>query len=154
MSLDNLLVVSLENAFVSLVSSTAVGLGANVFAGHSSATKTLPCVVCSADGSSLEEDPPHSGNFWMDFQVAIKASAATEQGGADPNIIDQALTAAVFALVKVNNLDSLLNAQGQNLTVFPTAFFFGAPKSGRDGEGVWVDELPIKIYCCATVIAP
>lgn len=152
--MDNLLIVSLENAFASLIAPTAAAHGASVFPGHSSATKTLPCVIPSVDGSALEEDPPHFGNFWVDVEISVKASAATEQAGADPNVADQALTAAVFTLVKVNNLDALLNAQGQNLTVFPTAFFFGAPKAGRDAEGVWVDQMPIKIYCCATIISP
>lgn len=155
MGLDNLLVVSLENAFASLVASTAVTMGAAVFPGHSSLTKTLPCVIPAADGTSLEEDPPHSGNFWVDLELSVKASAASDQGQlADPNVADQALTSAIFNLVKVTNLDQLLNAQGQNLTVFPTAYFFGAPKAGRDAEGVWVDTLPVKIYCCATVLAP
>jgi hypothetical protein len=152
---DNLLITSLENAFVSLLAATAASFGANIYPGHSSADKALPAVIPSADGSSLEEDPPMFGNFWVDVELAVKARASTEPGAlSDPNVADLALTAAIFNQVKVLNLDALLNAQGQNLTVFPRAYFFGSPKAGRDAQGVWVDILPMKIYCCASIIAP
>lgn len=156
----NLLIVSLENAFVNLITPVAAPFGANVYPGHSSKDKVLPAVIAAVDGSSLEEDPPHTGNFWADVEIAVKASAATEPGvPPDPNVFDQALVQAVFTLLLgpgggTSNLDQLLNAQGQDLTVFPTAYFFLPPKAGRDQEGVWVDIQPIKVYCCASIIAP
>lgn len=150
---SNLLITSLENAFVSLITPAAAPLGGNVYPGHSSADKILPLVIAAADGSSTEEDPPHSGNFWVDVEIYVKATAATEAGvPADPNVADLALTKAVFDVVKVTDLDAQLNAQGQDLTVFPTGFFFMPPKAGRDEKGVWVDIQPMRIYCCPSVL--
>ena len=152
---SNLLITSLENALVSLITPAAAPLGANIYPGHSSADKILPCVIAAADGGSAEEDPPHTGNFWVDVEVYVKASAATEPGvPPDPNVADLALTKAVFDTINVTNLDALLNAQGQDLTVFPRGFLFMAPKAGRDEKGVWVDIQPIRIYCCASVLLP
>lgn len=151
---SNLLITSLENAFVSLINPVALGL-ANVYPGHSSATKALPAVIAAADGSSVEEDPPQSGNCWVDFELSVKAAAAAEPGAiTDPNVADLMITRLVFNVVKVSNLAELLNMQGQDLTVFPNGCFFSPPKAGRDAEGVWVDMLPIRIYCCASVLAP
>lgn len=152
---QNLLITSLENAFVSLILPAAAPYQANVYPGHASSTKALPCVICSADGDSTQEDPPHQGNFWVDLEITVKASAATEADAvADPNVFDLALTKAVFDAVKVNNLDALINALGYDLTILPNAFFFYPPKAGRDQDGVWVDQLTIKVYCCASIIPP
>lgn len=150
----NPLLNALELAFQSLILGN-LGSGNNVYTGKASSNKKLPCVIIAADGSSLEEDPPHTGNFWVDVEISVKASAATQVGAAaDPTLADMALTQSVFSLVQVSNLDFLLNNQGQSLTVFPTGFFFMAPKGGRDELGGWVDQQTIKIYCCQANLLP
>lgn len=150
----NPLLNSLELAFQGLILGF-LGSGANVYTGKASSNKKLPCVIIAADGSSLEEDPPHTGNFWIDVEISVKASAATQPNAvADPTLADMAFTSSVFGIVQVTNLDALLNAQGQSLTVFPTGFFFMAPKGGRDELGAWVDQLTIKVYCCSANLLP
>ncbi len=138
------------------VVSDAIGNAANVYPGKSSTVKVLPAVICAADGSA-EEDPPRTGNFWVDTETTVKAIAATEPGAvADPVLAGNDLTQAVFNALKQDNLDLLLNAAalalGLQLTVFPQGFFFNSPKQGQDEEGAWMDVLPIRIYCCASVL--
>jgi hypothetical protein len=150
------LVNALELALCKVVSD-AIGNAANVYPGKASTTKALTCVICAADGSA-EEEPPRTGNFWVDTETTVKAIAATEPGSAvDPVIAAEDLTQAVFNALKVDNLDLLLNAAAQSmgllLTVFPQGFFFSAPKQGQDEEGAWMDVLPCRIYCCASVLA-
>ncbi|HEV2210854.1 MAG TPA: hypothetical protein VG167_18935 [Verrucomicrobiae bacterium] len=146
------LIDAVELAFVSLIQA-AVGTQANGYPGKSSGTKALPCFIAAADGSSLEEDPPRSGNYWVDVEVSVKAIAATEPGAGDPVLADYALAQTVFNTLQVSNLDVLLNSQGQLLTVMPNGFFFGTPRQLQDEEGAWVDILAIKLYCCNSILA-
>lgn len=141
-----------ESAFVSLIT-TAITTQANVYTGKSSGDKSLPWVVCEANGDG-EDDPKGSGNFWVNVRTMVKVSGATEAGGPDPKIADVALVSNVWTVLQVTNLDAQLNAQARNLTVFPTAFIIGAPTREYDETGGWVDILPIRIYCCNSVLAP
>lgn len=150
----NPLLNSLELAFQSLILG-ALGSGNNVYTGKDSSNKALPCAIVAADGESLMEDPPHSGNFWVEVELSVKATAATEPAAlADPTVADMAFVQSVFSIVQVSNLDVLLNSQGQSLTVFPTGFFFMSPKSGRDELGAWVDQLKLRVYCCQANLLP
>lgn len=141
-----------ESAFVSLVAA-GVGSLANVYPGKFSGDKALPWVVCEASGEG-EDDPKGSGNFWVNVRTGVKVSAATEAGGPDPKIADVSLVSNVWTILQVTNLETQLNAQARNLTVFPTAFIIGAPTREYDETGAWVDILPIRIYCCNSVLAP
>jgi len=145
------LVNALELALCKVVSDV-IGNAANVYPGKASTTKVLPCVICAADGSSAEEDPPRTGNFWVDTETTVKVIAATEPGAAvDPVIAADDLTRAVFNALTLDNLDVLLNAAAQSLglllTVFPQGFFFSSPKQGRMRRG------PGWMYCRAGFIA-
>lgn len=150
--MDNLLLSSVESAFSSLITA-AIGSQANVYTGKASTNKVLPCVICIADGEE-QEDPPFTGNYWVSVEIQVKYHADTAPGLSDPKVADLTLVRNVFNAVKVSNLDALLNGQGQNLTVFPNGFFFSSQKAGQDEMGAWADVQPIKLYCCASVIAP
>lgn len=141
---------SLEAAFVGLVQAAVPTV--TVVPGRWPLPKVLPLVICAADGEG-DEDPPRSGNVWVDVKVVVKGSAAVDVDGGNPAPWSAGLAGTVFDAVHQDNLDALLNAQGQTMTVFPMGFLFGAPESGRDEAGVWVDILPVRVYCCEGVIA-
>jgi len=124
-----------------------------VYAGRSAATKSLPCVICAAEGGSEEEDPKGTGNFWVNLVISVKGTAATEADGTDPTPADVALVDAVFGAFLVSDLPGALNAQGRLLTVFPNGCITSSPRRTQDEAGVWADELPIRVYCCASVLA-
>lgn len=152
--MSNALCDAVELAFVAVIGN-AIGSMANIVPGKASGVKALPEVICSADGSNQEEDPPHSGNFWIDVMISVRAQAATEPGAiVDPKLADSALVKAVWSTLKVDNLDTLLNAAGQPLTVFPTGYFFLPDKQGKDADGAWIDELPIRLYCANSILTP
>lgn len=138
---------------MALMTAAAIGAEANVYAGKSSGEKKLPCVICEALGEA-EEDPKYSGNYWVMARWRIKATAATEANGVDPSLADIQLVSDVSALIRVNNLDTALNAQGRVLTVFPNGFIIGSPERQQDELGAWEDILPVRLYCCNSVIAP
>jgi hypothetical protein len=159
-----LLVNELEMAFVGLLNESLAGLLPG-YPGRSPDTKSLPCFICAADGEG-EEDPPNSGNFWHVIHVTVKGTAATEPDGADPKPVDVALATAVFDVILGNDqpnagdvnraelLASRLNAQGRILTVFPNGIFFGSIGETREDPGVWLDELPLRVYCCGSILPP
>lgn len=142
-----------EQALVSLVS-PAVGSLANVYSGINSADKNLNAVICQADASSEAEEPKGTGNFWIDCAVIVKGSLMVDSDGVDPKPADITLADTAFNAVLQNNLDALLNAQGRTLTVFPNGCLFASPRYGVDQEGVFIAELPFKLYCCASVLPP
>ena len=145
-----------ESAFVSLIAGNLpapIGPPQNVYPGKSSGDKALPWVVCAANGEG-EDDPKGSGNFWVNVRIMVKTWSATEAGGPDPKIADVAFVSNVWTILQVTNLDTQLNAQARNLTVFPTAFLIGAPTREYDAEGSWMDILTIRLYCCNSILAP
>src|ERR1051326_1219942 len=147
-----------ESALAALVmpAAFAVEPEINVYPGKSSAERALPCVICGADGDGLE-DPKGTGNFWMDCYVAIEHGAVpnedgTSPDGPDPKVADQALVSAVFGGLMVEDLAAQLSAAGADFTVFPMGVIFGAPEGGRNEDGVWIDRLPIRLYCCGRAL--
>jgi hypothetical protein len=133
---------------------TVIGDAANVYNGKSSSNKKLPCVICAADGDSVEEDPPRSGNYWVNVETSVKLSSHTEPTAqTNPQADEVGLLKQVFDILRTNSLADLLNAQGQDLTVLPEGFFFLAPKAGRDEMGAYVDTMPIRLYCCPSKLA-
>jgi hypothetical protein len=149
----NNLIDSVEGALQKLLIAN-LPVNTNVYTGKASSNKKAPCVICACDGEQ-EEDPPRTGNFWISVEVSVKSIAATEPGATvDPLSSDQAFVKSVFDIVCVNVIDALLSAQGFDLTILPQGFIFGSFKSGRDEQGVYVDQLPIRLYCCASILAP
>lgn len=151
----NQLLNSLETALQTILLNQ-LAAGSNVYTGKDSRNKKLPCYIVAADGDA-EEDPPHSGNHWVNVSVSAKSTSATDAGATqDPKVADLAFGKAMFDVVRVNNglpsLDAQINALGMDLTIFPTAVFYGAPKSGWGENDAWVDEQLIRFYCCASAI--
>jgi hypothetical protein len=150
---------AVELALVNVVAA-AVGAMGNVYPGKSSGDKVLPCVICAADGSSMEEDPPRTGNFWIDFEITVKGTASIEPGAPpDPVIAQNLLVKTAFAAVQVDNLHALINAAaivlGLSLTVFPNGYFWASPRQGQEADdAAWLDTLPGKLYCCGSVLTP
>lgn len=146
-----LLLNELEEAFAALA--RTAGANATVYTGRASSEKLVPLCICSAEGEA-EEDPKGSGNFWVNMLVQTKASLGTETDNLDPKPADVLLAQTIFSVFLVDNLDTQLNAQGRTLTIFPTAYIVGSPRQSQDEAGKWFDELPIRVYCCASVLAP
>ena len=147
-------VTEVEEALASLVRSLGVWPETNVFTGQAASDKQLNCVICAANGDSLEEEPKGTGNFWVSAEVMVKSSAATDTDGQDPQVLHVALVDVVFKGLMVGDLDAQLNAQGRQLTVFPTAFILSSPQRAQDENGAWIDTLPIRLYCCASILPP
>lgn len=144
---------SIEEAFRLAVKSI-IGDAADVYTGKSPVDKVAPCVICSADGST-EEDPPRTGNYWVNVDIAVKHTAATEASDTvNPRDDSISLLKSVFDILRINDLPTLINAQGQDLTVFPEGAFFDAPRSERDELGIWVDTMTVRLYCCPSVLTP
>lgn len=153
-----------EEAFVVILTGPVESVSGSIglYTGKSSADQLYPCVVCVAQGKTGqeagEEDPVHSGNFWIDAQIIIKHSSAPNPDGAvppppDPKIEDQAIVDAVSSAVMVDNLADLLSNAVSGLTVFPGGVIFQSPEQGTDSKGHWIDTLRIRLYCCGSSIA-
>jgi hypothetical protein len=152
----NLLIDRCEDAFAAVLAAP-VGSLAEVATGKSYTDKTLPVVICAGDGGGVEEDPKGTGNFWLNFTVSIKTLAVADAEGTNPadnpKTTGQAIVSAVMAALMVDNLPALLSAAVADFTVFPNGVIFESPSSGKDEQGAWVDQLSMRVYCCASTIA-
>lgn len=153
----NLLVDRCEEAFAALLTAP-VGALAQVATGKNFEDKTIPIVICAVDSSAVEEDPKGTGNFWLNWSVAIKTRAiknATATNPADaPKDTSQTLVSLVMTTLMVDNLPALLSAAVTDFTAFPNGVLFNSPSSGKDEHGIWIDELSGRIYCCPSTLAP
>jgi len=89
----------------------------------------------------------------MDAEVEFRSDAGT----FDTDPLPWQIVAArhVFDLVLDPNLAANLNAQGQDLTVFEGGIVRGAHNLTFDSEQpIWIEKLPLRIYCCGTVLQP
>ena len=140
-----------EAALAAIV--TAAAGTAQVVTGKTATDKEAPpLIICSA-AAEEQEDPPHTGNFFVNCSVAIKTGAIVNEDGTAPADADQAaleaavkaenqaLVAAVYGAVMVADLAEQMSEAIDDFTVFPASVVFGAPESGRDGKGVWIDVL-------------
>jgi len=71
---------------------------------------------------------------------------------ADAKAKNQELVSAVFEALMVDDLADQLTSAVEDLTVFPNSMVFGAPESGKDEKGAWMDSMGVKMYCCAAAI--
>lgn len=152
-----------EAALAQLV--TPAAESAQVVTGKSATDKEAPpIVICSATAED-QEDPKGSGNFFVACSVAIKTQAIPNEDGtgapdADPADLaaavksdNQELVAAVFGVVMVADLAAKLSAAVDDFTVFPASIIFGAPESGRDAKGVWIDVVHFRCYACGSKLS-
>lgn len=137
-------------AYLTTIVGGSAGGNCSVFTGKNADIKTVPCVICASDGAEDQEDPKFSGNYWIDMSVIVKSPASQDidaQGAeVDPKAPDVALVDQVLNALQVTNLDQLVNTP--DFFIFNTGYLFSSPKTGRDENGIWVSELPIRIYCC------
>jgi hypothetical protein len=152
----NILVDRCEEAYAAVLIPVVGALG-TVLTGKSYTDKTLADVICSADGGD-EEDPKGTGNFWLHATVSIRTKAFQNETGTNPadnpKTTSQALVSAVMSALMVDNLPALLSAAVADFTVFPGGVIFEAPSNGKDETGAWIDELKMRVYCCASTLAP
>jgi hypothetical protein len=153
----NILLNAAENAMVALLTPVVAGRGA-VLPGKSFQSKTLPCVICAADGGSVEEEPKNSGNYWINLDVLVKSSAVSNEDGTamtpvDPTSFDEQLMSDVFSTIQVSGFAGTLSAATTAFTVFPEGVIYESMQSGRDEHGVWIDSQRLRLYCCASAIA-
>jgi hypothetical protein len=112
-------------------------------------------ILCFADGDGAF-DPPYSGNGWVNFTVQIKQKSVANARGTDteaepgptPEVVSKAFAAAIWNRLLVDDLPELLTAAVADLTVFPTGVLFGTPDRFEDEEGLWVDQVKGRAYCC------
>ena len=153
----NILLNAAENAMVALLAPVVAGRGA-VLPGKSPLNKTLPCVICSADGGSVEEDPKNSGDYWINLDVIVQSSAVPNEDGTgmtatDPTPFDEQLVSDVQSALQSTGLAASLSGAASNFTVFPEGVIFESAQSGRDEHGVWNDSQRLRLYCCASTIS-
>jgi hypothetical protein len=140
----------LEKSRLALVAViTAAGVGTdNIFNGKSSEDKPLPVVIC--DAKSQREDPPGSGNFWVDLEVQVKTTGVDETGAAagSAKTASDTLNANVLAALEVDDLAALLSAATPHFTVLG----FGEEKSQESDQSgdVWVETWKRRAYACGT----
>lgn len=146
-----------EAALAAIV--TPAADGAQVVTGKTATDKQAPpLIICSA-AVEEQEDPPHTGNFFVNCSVAIKTGAVVNEDGtaaADAVADDleaavkaqnQARVVAIYGVVMVADLAEKMSEAIDDFTVFPASVVFGASESGRDAKGVWIDVLHFR--CCA-----
>ena len=153
----NIILNAAEAAFVALLTPAASGRGV-VLPGKSSLNKTLPCVICSADGGSVEEDPKNTGNYWINMDVIIQSSAVPNEDGTamtpvDPTPFDEQLVSDIHSAIQASDFSDTISAATTNFTVFPEGVIYESAQSGRDEHGVWNDSQRLRLYCCASAIA-
>jgi hypothetical protein len=134
----------LDKARRALVAYTA-GVTANVYDAKRSGDKNAPSLTW--DMLSPREDPPFSGNFFMEAEGTLRTMAPQDADGVDPRPGSDALTAALIALLEIDN-DSLRTALSAQIAGF-TVMGFGEEKTMEqivDGDA-WVFVWRRTIYC-------
>jgi hypothetical protein len=147
-----------EEALVIITTPAATPLGLTVLPGRSSGVKTPPLLTCAAEADG-EFDPPNSGNGWLTCTLQIRQRGVQNPDGTDPNaaapeIQAKVIASAIWVVVMVDTLAALMTAAVADFTVFPAGVFFGTPERFQDEEGLWIDELKFRIYCCGKALAP
>jgi hypothetical protein len=164
-----LLADKVEAALAAVIAPAVSGL--QILTGKSSGTKgPPPAIICVAEEDG-DEDPIHSGNFFVNCRVEIKCSEVPNQNGTDDEgaeppdetegfppderkLRDEALVAAVFSDIRVSDLASRLSAAVADLTVFEGSVVFEGAERDRDEHGVSVDTLRFRCLACGSALAP
>jgi hypothetical protein len=142
----------IESALVAIISAAVTDLTVSVVPGKYAADKTLPVVICSADGDG-PDDPPGTGNFWINATVTVKASASDAASAAQAKTDQQSLADSVFNALYLDTLAAGLSAAATALTVFRGSVQFSSVESGEDAEGVWLDSVRIRMLACSSSLA-
>lgn len=126
---------------------------ATITTGKASSDKVAPLVVCEASTFG-EQDPPYSGNQWIDAEVIVKSIAAVDADGVATKPADDTLVATVSDLVVVSDLPAQLNAAALAAAIEFTCMgvTFDGGDSGQDGDA-WINSIKVKLYCCPSTLA-
>lgn len=148
---DSNLLSKAEQALVAVI---VAGLGSsgsgNVFTGKASGDKSAPCVICACD-AAIEEDPPYSGNYWVDAAVIVKYIAGREADEVDPKANADVTLATVVDIVNDSALAGSLSSAA--VTGFTC---FGTVPNGMESnqeEDHWQDTFRLRLYCCPSDIS-
>lgn len=139
----------LEQAAAVLAAASA-GANATVFTGQSDLDKDAPCIICAADQETAEEDPPFTGNFWIDLEIQVKGIAAIDADGLAPKAAYDTLVATTFDTFSATAL--LANLNGAGIADFTCQGFVPKGPGFRTEEDAWVNTLSFRIYCCASTL--
>lgn len=145
-----LVLAKTENALVSVLTTAvqAANSACVLVPAGSPNDKTLPIVICQADGSAFEEEPKATGNFWVQASVILKTKSAQDDS-TTPDADRQALATAIEGVLMSGTLETAMTAAETDYTVFPGSIQFLSPKQDQQDD-VWVDEFPMRVYCCAS----
>lgn len=144
------LLSKLEEAAKTYLNAIPVGVGFTFHGQSRAATKTSPCIILEA-ASMQEEDPPYSGNFWVNFEIVVKSAAPVDTDGVDTKAPNDILVATVFDAFLLDTTPAGLSANGVDFTCMAVL---------REGmnftteEEEWVNTLRLRVYCCASTLAP
>jgi len=140
--------VILEKVRQAIINVLTAGLpaGTIIYNERNSAEKVAPDVTVGA--SNALEEPLSTGNYWVDVEVSVRTIAAVDVGGTDPKTDADSLSASVFELLEVDDLETQLTAALPNFTVIG----LGAEKEfseSIDGDA-WVQTWKRRMYCAGS----
>lgn len=139
----------LEQAAVTYLNALAVPPTAQIVTGKASADKPLPLVVCEA--SAATEDPPFTGNYWIDFSAIVKTSATVDTDGVDPKPADDLLVGIVFNAFQASDLAAQLSASLPDFTCIGVKDY--AQDSTFTGNA-WENTIKFRAWCCGSTLTP
>jgi len=136
-----------RSALVAFLTAANVGCD-RIYDEKSAGDKAAPNVSCGA--ANAVEDPPGTGNFWVDAVVSVKTPGAVDVGQAesDPKNSSESLCAAVFLALEVDDLAAQLTDIQDDFTVMGIAGEKGHHLE-QDGD-CWVESIAVRLYCCAS----
>jgi hypothetical protein len=128
----------LETAAAALV--TALGVsGLSVYTGADEDDQALPKAVCIAE--DFTEAFPESGNYYASLRVRVASNADDTDLSAH-----NAIAAAVFDELLMDDLPSALSAAGNDFTVHGVRNT--ELETQREGR-TWVDIVRVNLMCCS-----
>jgi len=136
-----------RRALVSYITAGNIG-AANIYDAKRSGDKSAPMVGCgTGEDEEAIEDPPGTGNYWVDLEIVVKSIGAVDADGVDPKTAGDSLTINVLALLEIDN-DSLMAALSGQIPAF-TVMGFDADKSIKFSTAgdVWVTTWRRRAYC-------
>lgn len=118
---------------------------ANLYEGENNADKVTPCVICSAKQAPAD-DPPFTGNYWVDLAATVFYAAAIDADGINHKADFNALVASVRDGMSVSDLATHLSLAEDftAIAVIPDGI-------EKDTSGdMWEATIRHRVYCCAS----
>jgi hypothetical protein len=133
-----------EQAFAAILEAADTGAAA-IYQSKRSGDKSANCIIIKA--TAPEEEPPETGNFWVDVEITFKSVASVDTDGTDPVDASNTIWSNALEVLEVDTLAADLSA----LDDFHV-FGFGEAKSVDSGqdEDLFTDMWKRRIYCCGS----